>query len=268
MRTFSNIKEVLFLEGPAACNLRTGELLLNPNSWEKLGNNSRKFILAHELGHLNATEDSEKAADEWAMWRNMQLGSSSIEQLQAFYHAMPFTTPEQVERGENLLEKIFLQEVANGNEKARSILNLFNDHSNDDEIRGAGGKTFSKLGAIGMSILGCALIATGIGAVAAPVCSAAAAGLNANATRIEGKQAAAEQEKQQNNLEQQAFTQLLNDTENRVKQQNEAADIAKKTAEMQAQQAAAEAQKQSNYIKIAILAVGAFLAWWFLIRKK
>jgi len=126
MKQFSDIQLATFLNGPAGVDLDTGILYLNPFVWSKLGDNARKFVIAHELGHLNQNRVSEYAADKFALWKNMEMGEDSIAALRGFYEAMPFSTNEQKERGEILLAEVFEKEFTGGNTNVEGMISLLN----------------------------------------------------------------------------------------------------------------------------------------------
>ncbi|MDR2962734.1 MAG: ImmA/IrrE family metallo-endopeptidase [Bacteroidales bacterium] len=104
MKLFSSTQEVSWINGPAAVDLNTAVLYINPAAWNKLSEMGKKFVIAHELGHLNAAEDNEMLADRWAFWRCLELGDDTVDILKAYYKSLPFTTKQQIARGEELLQ--------------------------------------------------------------------------------------------------------------------------------------------------------------------
>ncbi|MDR0941955.1 MAG: hypothetical protein LBM68_07000, partial [Bacteroidales bacterium] len=103
MRNFSSIETVTWIDGPAAVDLKTGVLYINPVHFDKLSNVAKRFVIFHELGHLNASTDSEEAADEWAFEHMIDLGNSNVELLKAFYKSLPFSNKAQINRAEQML---------------------------------------------------------------------------------------------------------------------------------------------------------------------
>lgn len=191
MKVFSDIRQADWLKSPMAVNLKSGVLYVNPEEWNKLSDNSRKFVIAHELGHLNADTFDEQEADEWALWYRMQLGESSISALKEFYSAMPFENDDQVKRGENLLAKVFEQEFSN------PVIQAFNGYHIDDltdtdiqnmsDVRGKFWSSVLKVSsAIGSAVAG-VLTATGVGAGLGAVIAGAAAAQSLAANSIDNK---------------------------------------------------------------------------------
>lgn len=125
MKNFTDIQTALWVDGPAAVNTKTGVLYINEDEFYKLGENSRRFVIMHELGHLNSEETGEYAADEYAFEKMLNLGDSSLNIIKAFYDAMPFTDSEQKQRAEVLLKKVFENEFKNGNTKAKVVIDIF-----------------------------------------------------------------------------------------------------------------------------------------------
>lgn len=113
MKNFSAIEESHFINGPAAVDLRSAVLYINPREWNKLSPVAKNFVIAHELGHLNTAVDSEFAADKWAFWHRLELGDSSIDLLKEFYRTLPFGTPEQIQRAEEMLRTVLAGEERN-----------------------------------------------------------------------------------------------------------------------------------------------------------
>ncbi len=226
MRNFTDIQTVLWLEGPAAVNVNTGVLYINEDLFQKLGENSRRFVIMHELGHLNAEQKGEKAADEWAFEHLLGLGESSIAMLKAFYEAIPFTDYEQRDRAENLLRKVFETEFNQGNEKAKSVLDIFNSIlPGDEDIKNFNKNgTFLKISGGIATLVGGALTATGIAAPIGAAVSGAgalqtAAGKNM-ASKSDAEKANAEAiEQQLSLLEAAAVTEDLKDELNAKEQE-------------------------------------------------
>ncbi len=140
MKTFSSIYETILIDGPALVNVKTAALYINPFEWRKLGDTAKKFVILHELGHLNAAEDSEIAADKWAFWHSVELGENNIALLKDFYDALfnkeREVTQEQIERGEQMLHCVLTEAVANDNEIATQIWEIIKAPANTDDVRG------------------------------------------------------------------------------------------------------------------------------------
>ncbi|MCQ2959552.1 MAG: ImmA/IrrE family metallo-endopeptidase [Bacteroidales bacterium] len=228
MKNFTDIQTVLWLNGPAAVNVNTGVLYINEKEFQKLGENSRRFVIMHELGHLNADRKGEQAADEWALEHLLGLGESSIDMLKAFYEAIPFSDYEQRDRAENLLRKVFETEFNQGNEKAKPVIDIFNSIMPGDEDI----KHFSKNGSLLKisgsiaTLVGSALTATGIAApIGAAVAGAGAlqtaAGKNLAAKSDDAKANAEAIEQQLSLLEQAAETEDLVNELNSKKQESD-----------------------------------------------
>ncbi len=126
MKFFS---EVIFLPelpkgGPALVNVRTGVLRLSKKYWDNLPEIWKKFILYHELGHLNGGK-SEEAAQLWAIKRFIQDGYSVKEIIRAHTEVYPWEDLND-EKKEGLIDKVWRAvEIAkhfdyhlNGNHKA------------------------------------------------------------------------------------------------------------------------------------------------------
>lgn len=192
MKQFTDIQLATFLNGPAGVDLDTGILYLNPFVWSKLGDNARKFVIAHELGHLNQNHVSEYAADKFALWKNMQMGEDSIAALRGFYEAMPFSTAEQKDRGEALLLQVFQKEFDSGNTHVEGMISLLNTPvENIQTATGLAGWL-----AIGGAVLGSIIpgVGTALGAGAgAAVGTAISSGVAANKSKKEQEKTTDEQ---------------------------------------------------------------------------
>ncbi|MCL2328310.1 MAG: ImmA/IrrE family metallo-endopeptidase [Bacteroidetes bacterium] len=124
MRNFSSIQEAHWINGPAAVDLKTAVLYINPLAFRKLSETAQKFVILHELGHLNVAEDSEQEADKWAFFKSMKLGDDKIQVLKDFYKSLPFSSKEQTERSEQMLRLVFEDE---SNEALSPIAKMFNN---------------------------------------------------------------------------------------------------------------------------------------------
>ena len=208
MRNFTDIQTVLWINGPAAVNTKTGVLYINEDEFSKLGENSRRYVILHELGHLNAENKGEEAADEWAMEKLMGLNESSIDMLKAFYEAVPFSDYEQRERAENLLRKVFETEFQNGNEKAKSVIDIFNTIMPGDEDikhfqkKGTWLKISGRIGQVVGGVLTAIPVTSVIGVgVTAAGSAQVAAGNNLASAYADGKMSDLEKEQYYSQLE-------------------------------------------------------------------
>lgn len=144
MKQFTDIQENLFIDTPAAVCRKTGVLYINPRYFDKLSQASKNFVIAHEYGHLQNNSSNEKAADEYALWKRIGLGDDSISVLKSFYDALPFTTDEQIERGEKLLRSVFKKEFDAGKSSAKTFLDIIEAKGSDIDC--AGGRIAQKIG--------------------------------------------------------------------------------------------------------------------------
>lgn len=239
MKNFSSIQEVTGLGGPAAVNLDTAVLYIDRREFDKLSDTAKKFVIAHELGHLNASEDSEQAADKWAFWRRLELGDDKIDVLKAFYKSLPFSTHEQIERGEKMLQNVFATAAYEGNEAATMLLqNAHIPEYKHGNIRG-------------FVLAICSIVSAAVG-----IEEAIRKGIKAN--KEQKKAAAAEAEVAQEILREEQRIAATFDAEQQM---------LKKLAEEQ--QLAEEAQKKKQtgtIIKVAVVII--ILVVGFLIYKK
>ena len=258
MKNFTDIQTVPWVNGPAAVNTKTGVLYINEPEFQRLGENSRRFVILHELGHINSESKGEKAADEWAMEHLLGLGESSIEMLKAFYEALPFTDYEQRDRAETLLRKVFETEFLNGNEKAKSVLDIFNSiMPGDEDLKhfNRTGKLLQISGRIGQAVGGVLTaipVTTAIGAaVTAAGTAQVAAGKNQQ-TKFETKQA-----------EGQEIEQYLAQLEEMAKTMDKVEEVNQKAEELN------QEQKQSSDkfpIGIVIVAVVVVALVFYLLK--
>lgn len=90
--------------GPAIVNLSTAKLRLSEEYWSKLPEEIKKFIIYHELGHLNAGR-SEVAADDWAIRHWIKHGNRPTAALEAQWDVFSFNKDEHMIRLRALLNK-------------------------------------------------------------------------------------------------------------------------------------------------------------------
>lgn len=211
MKNFTDIQTALWVDGPAAVNTKTGVLYINENEFYKLGENSRRFVIMHELGHLNSDKTGEYAADEYAFEKMVGLGDSSIKIIKAFYDAMPFTDSEQKQRAEVLLKKVFENEFRNGNTKAKAVVDIFDSIMPGEENlhnffkNGSLLKISGKIGQAIGGVLTAIPVTSAIGAAVTAAGSAqVAAGNNIAAKIADGEAAAGEIEAYLSQLEAEA----------------------------------------------------------------
>ncbi len=112
--------------GPAIVNFKTGVLRLSLDYWNRIPEVWKKFILYHELGHLQRGK-SEEEAQLWAIERFIKDGYSVQEIINA--HTEVYAWDEfNEEKKEGLINKVWRAvEIAkhfdyhiNGNSKALS----------------------------------------------------------------------------------------------------------------------------------------------------
>lgn len=105
MRWFSEIVilPVLPEGGPAIVNVVTGKLRLSERYWSKLSSDIKRFIIYHELGHLNAGR-SEIEADTWALKHWIQHGYRPTAALEAQWDVFSFKNDEHIVRLRALFE--------------------------------------------------------------------------------------------------------------------------------------------------------------------
>jgi hypothetical protein len=100
---FSNVLEKDLGSTPAAVNLRTGVLYINPRVFNPLSKAHKVFVLAHELGHWALKTKDEFAADKYAFAIYSRLGYPLSEAIKAQTKVFPYSTDEQLERSKALL---------------------------------------------------------------------------------------------------------------------------------------------------------------------
>lgn len=201
MKNFTDIQENLFINTPAAVNRKTGVLYINPRLFGKLKDASQNFVIAHEYGHLINNSSNEKAADDYALWRQIGLGEDSIDVLRSFYDAMPFNTPEQVERGEKLLRTVFRNEFNANNPAAKGFLEIIDAK---DEVAAANGKALKWIGKA-WTVAGSVMnVVPGVGNLIGGAVSAAGTVLQTGGSLKEAKAAAASSYAQAKDMEAQA----------------------------------------------------------------
>ncbi len=120
-KEFTAVEYTNQLNGPAGVSLSSGTLYLNRKKWEALSPRTQRLILLHEQGHLQYGSN-EFAADEHSFWRMLEFGEDSLNVVEAFYNALPFSTPEQIERSEAMLTQALEYEASRGNAEAKGIL--------------------------------------------------------------------------------------------------------------------------------------------------
>jgi len=262
MKQFTDIQLATFLNGPAGVDLDTGILYLNPFVWSKLGDNARKFIIAHELGHLNQNHVSEYAADKFALWKNMQMGEDSIAALRGFYEAMPFSTAEQKDRGEALLLQVFQNEFDSGNTHVEGMISLLNTPvENIQTATGLAGWLAIGGGVLGSIIPG---VGTALGAGAgSAVGIAISSGISANQSKKELKKATDEQ-KQRVAAKEAEQARLLELQRYELEQQKIQQQIHQKQTE-----STQKIQSKSKYkiivIIMVIISIASFI--WYKLKK-
>lgn len=91
MITFSEIILLPTLpdNNPAIVNVKTRVLRLSMEYWKWLPDSYKKYILYHELGHLNAGK-SEEAAERWAIEQFIKHGYSPKELIDAHSKVYPW----------------------------------------------------------------------------------------------------------------------------------------------------------------------------------
>lgn len=187
MKEFSDIQENIFMNTPAAVNRKTGVLYINPNYFNGLTNASKNFVIAHEYGHLINNSSNEKNADDYALWKQIGLGNDSIDVLKSFYDAMPFTTDEQVERGEKLLRTVFFNEFKKGNDSAKAFLNII--EAEPMKLDAANGFLAKGFGNIVSTVGGVLELIPAVGQVVGTAVAAAGAAISAGGSLAEAKAA-------------------------------------------------------------------------------
>lgn len=201
MKNFTDIQENIFIDTPAAVNRKTGVLYINPSLFGKLTDASQNFVIAHEYGHLINNTSNEKAADDYALWRQIGLGEDSIDVLRSFYDAMPFKTKDQVERGEKLLRSVFSKEFNAGNPAAKGFLGIIEAK---DEASAANGR-FAKLAGKALTAVGGVVaMIPAVGQVIGGAISAGGVAIQAGGNIAEAKAAAASSYAQAKDMEAQA----------------------------------------------------------------
>jgi hypothetical protein len=121
MRFFSEI--ILIPEipegGPAIVNRHTGRLRLSEKYWHRLPELIKKFILYHELGHLNAGK-KEEDADSWAICKWIEHGNPVSAALEAQWDVFSFDQEGHIIRLRALFDKAkHLDFHINGNTKLK-----------------------------------------------------------------------------------------------------------------------------------------------------
>ncbi len=115
---------------PAQVNRRTGELFVNPDSWDKMPESFRRFILLHEEGHLKGGKGGTPTADEVAAdlyafrnYKNTEPGS--LKKSVIALDALLGNSPEQIKRKLLIYSAALLEDYQhNGNKKA--LVEYFN----------------------------------------------------------------------------------------------------------------------------------------------
>mgnify|MGYP000060603389 CR=1 FL=1 len=100
---FSEVLEKDLGSTPAAVNIRTGVLYINPRVFNSLSKAHKVFVLAHELGHWELQTKDEFAADKYAFAIYSRLGYPLSEAIKAQTKVFPYSTDEQLERSKALL---------------------------------------------------------------------------------------------------------------------------------------------------------------------
>jgi hypothetical protein len=123
---FSEIIEDSTLRGPAAVDLSSKALYINPVEWSKLSDKTRKFVLLHELAHLTGIiEESE--ADEFALNRFAESNEKLSYAINALEEGLTFTTQEEYDRFDNIIVEALRIEASRGNIEAQDVIEWINE---------------------------------------------------------------------------------------------------------------------------------------------
>lgn len=118
---FSDIRVKEIKGTPAAVNIATGVLYINPKEFDKLKPEHKFFVLCHEWAHYAHQTKDEVQADAIAFNLYASMGYPLSEAVKAITQVLPFTCEEHLTRAKSLVQRaIIFDQINNTGKKTQT----------------------------------------------------------------------------------------------------------------------------------------------------